>query len=392
MTIDQLLKQVDHNQIYKIITDLEEARHPMDNMQALNMAGDYIFDYLKDLGADVETQDFHVKGFDDTFKNIIGHIGDKSKPAILIGSHYDTVRFCPGANDNLSAVAVSLEVARLLLKLENPPSVIIACFTLEEGHPGAFKYKTQLMKEHGLMSDKLKYMSIELLKASKTIQNKSRALSQQGFESHQIYKEILKGEICKEERQIANVLEMVYDEFQSDTLEESLFLVGSNAYVKKVLEDKINIKSILNYDCLGWIKKEHGTQKRLPVTPEMASFFDEYKMDMENLVGNFIGIAGDKNSFAEVDKFSACCQESHMEVPYFAMKLPLDHSMLKKMLPDVLRSDHSPFWKAGIPGLFISDFANFRSEKYHTPADQSEFIDYDTLKKITQASIKYIVG
>jgi len=391
MDIGELIENVDKNRIYKIITDLEGPKHPMDNMDALNQAGDYVIEYLTDIGIDVEVQSFKIKGFDDEFRNILGIIGDPNKPAILIGSHYDTVRFCPGANDNLSAVAVSLEVARQLMKLEEPPTVIIACFTLEEGHPGVLRYKYDLLKKHGLMNDKLKYVSTELIDANKSVIKKARQLSQQGHENTKKYKIILEETLTKEEKDIATILDKVYEEFNSNQLEESLSLVGSKEYVKKVVEDNINIKSIVNYDCLGWIKKEHGTQKRLPITPEMDSFLDSYKIDKENMVGNFIGIAGEKNSFEYVECFASCCTGTDIDFPHLAMKLPLDYKGLKKMLPDILRSDHSPFWKAGIPGVFISDFANFRSELYHTPADLSQFIDYDILKQVAQATVKYIM-
>jgi len=40
--------------------------------------------------------------------------------------------------------------------------------------------------------------------------------------------------------------------------------------------------------------------------------------------------------------------------------------------------------------LFITDMANFRSELYHTPADQLNRIDYTTLDRISAATIKYL--
>lgn len=53
-------------------------------------------------------------------------------PVILIGAHYDSVPDSPGADDNASAVAALLEIARMLS--ENPPAgpVILMGFALEE--------------------------------------------------------------------------------------------------------------------------------------------------------------------------------------------------------------------------------------------------------------------
>ncbi len=391
--IEKLIDNVDKNRIYKIITDLEGPKHPIDNMDELNEAGDYIINYLTELGIDIKVHSFKVKGFEEEFRNIIGVIGDPSKPAILIGSHYDTVRFCPGANDNLSAVAVSLEVARQLSVLKNPPTVMIAAFTLEEGHPGAIKYRDELLFKEGLTDIKGRYTSPNLIVENRKLFKKAKQLRINGQKITERYKTIIADETSSEDEiRLATVLDKVYEVYNPDHLEEDLALVGSRAYVKKVIKEKIDIKSMLVYDCLGWIKHDQGTQKKLPLTPEMAPFLNAYKVDMDNLVGNFIGIAGDKYSIDAVKHFAHYCGESELDMPHLEMNLPLDYAQLKKMLPDVLRSDHSPFWEAGIPGIFISDFANFRSELYHTPGDQSNLLDYDMLKKITQATIKYIVN
>ena len=150
MNIETLKKQINTEEIYKTILDLEGPKYPLDNMDELNEAGDYIFDKLKSYGIKTTVQEFYVKGIEEPFRNIVGWIGNQSKPAIVLGSHYDTVRDCPGANDNFSSIAVSLEVARVLSKMDNPPTVIIAVFTLEEAHPGFNKILEQKLFENGI--------------------------------------------------------------------------------------------------------------------------------------------------------------------------------------------------------------------------------------------------
>lgn len=64
----------------------------------------------------------------------------------LVGAHYDTVETTPGADDNASAVAVLLELARRLPALALPAPVHLVTFTLEEppayttGHQGSRVY------------------------------------------------------------------------------------------------------------------------------------------------------------------------------------------------------------------------------------------------------------
>lgn len=42
---------------------------------------------------------------------------------------------------------------------------------------------------------------------------------------------------------------------------------------------------------------------------------------------------------------------------------------------DMGRSDHGPFWAAGIPALMLTDTANFRNPHYHQPTDTIETLD-----------------
>ncbi|WP_138497839.1 M20/M25/M40 family metallo-hydrolase [Nostoc sp. PA-18-2419] len=57
---------------------------------------------------------------------------NKAAKAILIGAHYDTVAFSPGADDNASGVAVMLEVARLLGSRPTSRTLQLAFFDQEE--------------------------------------------------------------------------------------------------------------------------------------------------------------------------------------------------------------------------------------------------------------------
>jgi aminopeptidase YwaD len=47
--------------------------------------------------------------------------------------------------------------------------------------------------------------------------------------------------------------------------------------------------------------------------------------------------------------------------------------------PDFRRSDHAPFWAAGVPALMLTDTSNFRNPNYHKPTDTIETIDPERL-------------
>ncbi len=55
--------------------------------------------------------------------------------------------------------------------------------------------------------------------------------------------------------------------------------------------------------------------------------------------------------------------------------------------PDVFRSDHAPFWAAGIPAVMITDTADFRNSNYHQPTDTPDTIDYSFVAGVTQTMV-----
>lgn len=75
-------------------------------------AEDYIANHLQDAGFLVQEATDHVEGFACT--NLVARMlpENKSLPLVVIGAHYDTVEETPGADDNASAVAALLELAR----------------------------------------------------------------------------------------------------------------------------------------------------------------------------------------------------------------------------------------------------------------------------------------
>jgi hypothetical protein len=53
-------------------------------------------------------------------------------------------------------------------------------------------------------------------------------------------------------------------------------------------------------------------------------------------------------------------------------------------IPDLLRSDHTSFWLAGMPATSLTDTANFRNPHYHGPTDTPDTLDYGMLRRSAQ--------
>ena len=74
----------------------------------------YIIEQFRSYGYQAALQEYEVDS--KTFANIeVELLGqDKPEEILLIGAHYDSISGSPGANDNASGVAGTLEIARLL--------------------------------------------------------------------------------------------------------------------------------------------------------------------------------------------------------------------------------------------------------------------------------------
>jgi Zn-dependent M28 family amino/carboxypeptidase len=108
---------------------------------ALARAGDYVHDALARVGLNVREQVYDFQGM--RVANLIAEIpGEpRTNAYYVVGAHYDTVAGTPGADDNASAVAVLLELARIVAVRPPPVPVRLVAFTLEE--PPAFNSDLQ---------------------------------------------------------------------------------------------------------------------------------------------------------------------------------------------------------------------------------------------------------
>ena len=139
-----------HKDAYQIIDDLEARLKVHVEVLAkeigprgvfvpdkLNAAADYIRGFWEKAGYQVAAQTFRVQ--DIACHNLTVEIPGKSKPdeIVVVGAHYDTVSWSPGANDNGSAVAALLELSRLFSTKSTGRTVRFVAFANEE--PPFFK-------------------------------------------------------------------------------------------------------------------------------------------------------------------------------------------------------------------------------------------------------------
>ncbi|CAI2717301.1 M28 family peptidase [Nitrospina watsonii] len=107
-------------------------RNPYTSPDALEAAGAYVESQLAALGLSVWREPVPFDGR--TYFNVFGELpgAEPERGLLIVGAHFDSVEGTPGADDNASAVAALLEIARCLQGVALPLTVRFAGFTLEE--------------------------------------------------------------------------------------------------------------------------------------------------------------------------------------------------------------------------------------------------------------------
>src|SRR5262245_31045433 len=100
--------------------------------KALEAAATLVERELSAAGYTVERQWYLAQGH--SVANLIAEIPGRNRAdqIVVLGAHYDTVATTPGADDNASAVAVLIEVARLLRDCRPKRTIRFATFACEE--------------------------------------------------------------------------------------------------------------------------------------------------------------------------------------------------------------------------------------------------------------------
>lgn len=125
---------LDRNRLKEDLQTLVGERHPFTSPIHLQQAEAYLHHQFSEAGLIVTAHEFEALGR--TFRNIIGTAPPASAygplPPLILGGHFDTVAGSPGADDNASALAVILHVARQVQNMRLARPIRFIAFNLEE--------------------------------------------------------------------------------------------------------------------------------------------------------------------------------------------------------------------------------------------------------------------
>jgi len=386
--LSRVLAKVDTERLYQHVLRLEGVKHPIDTPDRLRQAADYVHAELAGYGLLVRFQEFRVEGWDDTFRNVEGWIGDPGAPAAVLINHHDTVYNTPGANDNAAGVAVMLEAARVLGQEEGVPAVRFVSATLEEGiSPAARARVRESARRLGLTDERQRYTSYRVSRLMKQHAELVAAADMAGLSEADA--------MAQATRQLADQLpapllahlediQAIYAGLTSASAIGITGKIGSTAWVDEALRLGKKIQFCICLDEIGTTSHQEHSQR----LPEGVSYsmMQTFKVDAEREIGNWAFLLADANSGPIAQTFCAHCRDEAIDLPHAFFQMP-GFQQIAERFPQAFGSDHAPFWRAGIAALFAFDTANWRNPFGHSGADTVDRLDFDHITKLCKATI-----
>ena len=161
---------------------------------------------------------------------------------------------------------------------------------------------------------------------------------------------------------------------------EGMALAGSTAFVAD-FGGKGAYSAVINLEMVGFTSGP-GTQGHPPgfrfILPGV------YRRGRQrDFVGDFVASAAMGNGVALSRGFQAASERWVPDLQVY----PLEFRRRLPLLLDIFRSDHAPFWAAGVPAIMLTDTANFRNPNYHKPTDTADTLDFSFMIRVTRALV-----
>lgn len=162
-------------------------------------------------------------------------------------------------------------------------------------------------------------------------------------------------------------------------------LGGSTAFVAEAVANGDNIVGHYDYEMIGYRSLDENTQ-RVPDGFD-AVFPEQVATLMANgSRGDFITIVADVGS----DEMASLLVQQADLLGLPTMWLALEESWTTSdLFADLRRSDHAPFWDAGLPAIMITDSSEFRYNPYHCRdgVDELNLLDHDFSTQVIQMTV-----
>ncbi len=376
---------LDH--LYQHVLNLEGYRNVFDDPEKLEATADYLSSALLSFGLTVDEHQFKID--DVPFRNIIGTIEakDYQPRELLLCAHYDSAPLSPGANDNASGVAGVLEVTRWLVEQAPTKKFMVAFFTLEEIHPKTELQIRNALASSGLVDDELQFLTYHSYALIGEFEKKQEEALKKGATIQAslafAYEQVQNSATKKERAYLKKIIELNKNITRTNWVGESI-CIGSTRWLANYLRENSPPKAVINFEEIGFATTKKGLQSIPPGID--LTHCKSYKVDLQQELGNFLGIISEKNSQLLAQIMTSQCEQLVPPLPYVHFALPYNYQEIAGRALDFLRSDHAPFWREGIPAIAITDTFEFRYPFYHTNADTLEQLDFPFMGRVCQVA------
>lgn len=165
-------------------------------------------------------------------------------------------------------------------------------------------------------------------------------------------------------------------------LEETGRFEGSEALISRLAD---RLVGAVVFESLAFVDRRAGTQR---IPPGLGVL---YPAQLDRVRANSFAAtwtllvyrsSGLPLARAVADGFAAAAGQDATLLVRDPLDLPLIGRALPYAVPTVrhfARSDHTAFWRHGIPAILLTDTADLRNERYHTPFDLPGSLDHERL-------------
>jgi Zn-dependent M28 family amino/carboxypeptidase len=133
------------------------------------------------------------------------------------------------------------------------------------------------------------------------------------------------------------------------------------------------------FEMVGFCTRASGSQRMPPGLPGIAA----------PDVGDFLALLANRRSNAIAEDLLTLAATYVPQASVLALKIYLG---IEKHFGHLLRSDHAPFWEAGIASVMWTDTSEFRNPHYHRASDTPATLDYAFLTQVARLALARAVS
>ena len=169
--------------------------------------------------------------------------------------------------------------------------------------------------------------------------------------------------------------------------EEERGLIGSRAYADKLASTGQKVVMMYDYEMIGYASQAPDSQV-LPPGFQLLYAKQIDKLRANQMRGDFIALIFDDNPTSQ--RAAALIQQAGVTLELPVLSIPVGNAMKNSpMAASLRRSDHAAFWLHDMPGMMLTDTANFRNTHYHCSGgpDTVDRLDHEFTKRVIQVTV-----